>query len=108
LHGHLQKEADIATEYLMTGMALQVDPVPMHKLGDYDTFLGKFAGTRAMQLRTEIHAIVGATIQANIDRYADHVHLITCGDAHITCEDPLFLHIKPPIGTFGVVDENRG
>ncbi|MEA2559573.1 MAG: hypothetical protein QOH06_1077 [Acidobacteriota bacterium] len=104
----LRKEADIATEYYLKGLSLNKDPVPMEALPNYDVFLAKFAGTRAMALRTEVHAMVGATIQKNIDRYADHLHLITCGDAHITCIDPLYLHIKPPVGTFGVADESKG
>lgn len=104
----LQTEAGVATDFYMKGISLNADPVPMSKLPGYDTFLAKFAGTRAMKLRTEIHRFVGANIQRNIDRYPDHLHVITCGDAHITCEDPLYLHVKPPVGTFGVVDENSG
>ena len=103
----LKAEAAIATEFYLKGMSLKVDPVPMAKLPKYDEFLGKFAGTRAMALRTEIHAIVGDIIQRNIDRYPDHLHLITCGNAHILCHDPLYDHINPPVGTFGVVDENK-
>jgi hypothetical protein len=103
----LKPEAATATDYYLTGMSLATDPVPMAKLPKYEMFLGKLAGTRAMALRTEIHDIVGATIQRNIDRYPDHLHLITCGDAHMTCKDALYLHIKPPVGTFGVADESH-
>jgi hypothetical protein len=103
----LSTEASELEVFYLKGTELKVDPVPMSKLGDYGKYLGKFAGTRAMELRTEIHDVVGATIQKNIDRYSDHLHLITCGDAHLTCKDPLYLHVKPPLGTFGVVDESQ-
>ena len=103
--GYLTQEAITALDYWEKAKETKKDPVPMKLLPGYQKFLGKYAGTRAMQLRTEIHKDVGATIQENIDRYAGDMHLITCGDAHITCSDPLYLHVKPPIGTFGVVDE---
>jgi hypothetical protein len=61
----------------------------------------------AMSLRTDINNMIGANIQAKIDDYPDHLHLITCGDAHITV-NPLYAFITPPAGCFGVVDENQG
>lgn len=60
----------------------------------------------AMRLRTGINDLIGANIQAKIDQYPDHIHLITCGDAHITT-NPLYNFIAPPPGFFGVADQNQ-
>ena len=59
----------------------------------------------AMELRTGIHPVIGAGIQRKIEKYDDHVHLISVGDAHVKV-NPLYRYIQPPVGTFGVADEN--
>jgi len=61
----------------------------------------------SMQLRTVMNDAIGRNIKAVIDRYPDHMHLITCGDAHVTT-NPLYGYIEPPIGTFGIADEDHG
>ncbi|NYF22068.1 hypothetical protein HDC36_003544 [Xanthomonas sp. JAI131] len=61
----------------------------------------------SMQLRTVMNDVMGRNIQAVIDRHPDHMHLITCGDAHVTT-NPLYGYIEPPIGTFGIADEDHG
>jgi hypothetical protein len=61
----------------------------------------------AMGLRTAINNVIGANIQRIVDRYPDHMHLITCGDAHITT-NPLYGYVNPPVGTYGIADASRG
>jgi hypothetical protein len=61
----------------------------------------------AMTLRTGIHRDIAPAIQRLIHTYSDHIHLITCGDAHLVV-NPLYQYIEPPIGYFGVVDPGKG
>lgn len=73
---------------------------------DFNTFLRNYL-TRTYWLRTAINNVIGANIQRVINLYPDHVHLITCGDAHIT-NNPLYNFVRPPLGTFGTADQSRG
>ncbi|MEM9556785.1 MAG: hypothetical protein AAGC60_21170 [Acidobacteriota bacterium] len=73
---------------------------------NYNQFLRDYMRA-AFALRTQINNVIGANIQRNIDRYPDHIHLITCGDAHVTT-NPLYRYVQPPVGTFGIADSSRG
>ncbi|MBV4459278.1 hypothetical protein KVG96_15090 [Pseudomonas sp. COR58] len=60
-----------------------------------------------MELRTGIHPHIAPAIQRLIDTYRDHIHLITCGDAHLLV-NPLYQYLNPPVGCFGIVDPDQG
>lgn len=60
-----------------------------------------------MGLRTGIHPYIAPSIQHLIDTYRDHMHLITCGDAHLLV-NPLYQYLHPPVGCFGIVDPDQG
>ncbi|WP_085707454.1 hypothetical protein [Pseudomonas sp. B35(2017)] len=60
-----------------------------------------------MELRTGIHPYIAPAIQRLIDTYRDHIHLITCGDAHLLV-NPLYQYLHPPEGCFGIVDPDQG
>lgn len=87
-----------------TGMP-RPDPVPAASVPTLLNLLRQY-NLAAMQLRTGIHNVIGATIQRRIVQYPDHIHLITCGDAHII-DNPLYNYIQPPVGTFGIADQNQ-
>ncbi|WP_146041284.1 hypothetical protein [Pseudomonas sp. MPR-ANC1] len=59
-----------------------------------------------MELRTGIHQHIAPRIQHLINTYSDHMHLITCGDAHLLV-NPLYLYLQPPTGCFGIVDPDQ-
>jgi hypothetical protein len=103
-HGYLQPEGVNAMNFWDLARTSPVDPVPVASLPGFLAFLSGHNNT-AMGLRTGIHNVVGATIQKKINQYPDHMHLITCGDAHIL-HNPLYRFIEPPVGTFGIADEN--
>jgi hypothetical protein len=81
------------------------DPVPVAATPTLLNLLRNY-NQDAMQLRTGIHPVIGAMIQRRIVQYPDHIHLITCGDAHII-DNPLYNYIQPPAGTFGIADQNQ-
>ncbi len=87
-----------------TGMP-RPDPVPVNATPTLQNLLRDYNRT-AMRLRTGIHPVIGAMIQRRIVQYPDHIHLITCGDAHII-NNPLYNYIQPPLGTFGIADQNQ-
>ena len=60
-----------------------------------------------MELRTGAHPYMATPIQNVIDLYPTCVHIITCGDAHITDNHPLHGYIHLPNGAVGVVDGSR-
>ena len=59
-----------------------------------------------MELRTSAHEFIAAPIRGVINDYPQCIHIITCGNAHITVDNPLYqyLHIGDAIG---VVDAAR-
>lgn len=102
--GYLRVEGAQAMQFWDTARAHATDPVPVVSLAGFLNFLTNYNRT-AMQLRTGINNVIGANIQKKINQYPDHMHLITCGDAHII-HNPLQRYITPATGTFGVVDQN--
>jgi hypothetical protein len=57
------------------------------------------------------HQAVGAAIQRNMLQTGDSIHLITCGDAHLTCADPLQNFIGLDIqnlNALGWIDPSQG
>ncbi len=71
--------------------SLNVDPIPAKALPQFLQFIRDYRDD-AMNLRTNIHHIVGPTIQQRIDEFPDHMHLITCGNAHDLPQRALRLH----------------
>lgn len=59
----------------------------------------------AMRLDPRIQRAIGANIQRNINRYQDHIHLISCGAEHMKVF-PLYNYVQPPAGCFGIADES--
>ena len=80
--------------------------VPSNKFSGIAKFLQDY-NNAAMELRTGINNEIGKNIQLKLDRYHDHLHLITCGNAHIKY-NPLYKFVEPPAGTFGIADESQG
>lgn len=102
--GYLREEGRLAMTFWDIARAQKKDPVPGSSLRGFFDFL-KHYQEAAMELRTGIHPVIGAGIQRKIEKYDDHVHLISVGDAHVKV-NPLYRYIQPPVGTFGVADEN--
>lgn len=108
---HLQNEKINARHYLDKALKNvqvrnAVNVVASSRMGGFAVLLG-ICNTTAMQLRTVLNDAMGRNIQAVVDRYPDHMHLITCGDAHVTT-NPLYAYIEPPLGVFGIADEDHG
>ncbi len=101
----IRQDVEVFAEILARETSDKNKFLPNHMGASFQGIVKKYRDT-AYLLRTEIHDIVGATIQRNINKYSDHIHLITCGDAHIT-ENPLYRYIDPPIGCFGVADASK-
>lgn len=108
LSNYLEDESNIASEFYLNAIALRSEYFSLSALKGYENFIGKYAGTSVMKLRTLIHAEVGSTIEGHMKLLPDHMHIVTCGDAHISCSDPLYDHVAPPIGTFGIADRSQG
>ncbi len=72
----------------------------------YSQFLMQY-NNAAMQLRTDANPEIGRNIQSKIDQNPGSIHLITCGDAHLTV-NPLYNYVQLPPGTRGVVDCSHG
>lgn len=85
---------------------ISFDPIPAKGLPLFSDFLSSY-NEAAMGLRTVVNDEIGANIMKKIKQFPDHVHLITCGDAHIF-ENPLYQYIQPPLGCFGIADEKQG
>jgi hypothetical protein len=83
-----------------------INPVPVAQLTDFSNFLSEY-NAAAMALRTELNDEMGVNIQKIINEYPDHLHMITCGDAHII-DNPLYRYIEPPPGCYGIADQNKG
>lgn len=103
-HGYLKSEGKLGMTFWEIAKQTGKDQVPLNLMPGYMGFLLEY-NTRAMELRTGINDVIGANIQKIINLYPDHMHLITCGDAHIF-HNPLHRFIEPPVGTFGIVDSN--
>jgi hypothetical protein len=82
------------------------DPVPAKALSYFSLFLSEY-NDAAMNLRTVVNDEMGAKIQRIIKQFPDHIHMITCGDAHIYM-NPLYQYIQPPLGCFGIADKQKG
>ena len=105
--GYLRTEGQDAMAYWDQARVSRHSDVPVAELPGFDNFLRDYQNT-AMNMRTaaEIHAQVARSIQAKIDQYPDHMHLITCGNQHLIV-NPLHRLIRPPVGCFGVADPNQ-
>ena len=57
-----------------------------------------------LRVDPRVQSAIGDKIQKNINKYQDHVHLITCGSEHIS-KNPLYNYINAPVGCFGIADE---
>jgi hypothetical protein len=101
--GQLRAEGVQAMQYWDIARAQNSDPVPLSALPNFGTFLRNYQRA-AMQLRTGIHPVIARHLQGLIDRYPDHMHLISCGDAHLIY-NALHGYLTPPPGTFGVADQ---
>jgi hypothetical protein len=84
---------------------MTIDPVPPKVLWPFSDFLSKY-NNAAMELRTGVNREIGANIQRIISQFPDHVHMITCGDAHIK-HNPLYEYIQPSLGCFGIADDHN-
>jgi hypothetical protein len=105
--GYLLAEGTEATRQRDQFYAMKnIDPIPTKALPLFSHFLSEY-NRAAMQLRTVANDEIGSNIQRIIKQFPDHLHMITCGDAHIL-ENPLYLYIQPPLGCFGVADEDQG
>ena len=102
--GYLMPEGLFAMKFWDKARASPKDPVPPSALPGLPEFLDHYDRT-AMQLRTGINNVIGRNIQSKINQFPDHIHLITCGDAHII-HNPLYNFIDPPAGIFGIADQN--
>lgn len=105
-HGYLRAEGLRAMQFWDRVRRTRGDMVGADSLPGFAAFLNDYSRS-AMALRTGANDVMGAIIQRKIDQYPDHMHLITCGDAHIT-ENPLYRYIRPPVGCFGIADRNKG
>jgi hypothetical protein len=103
--GYMKAEGEEAMRQWGQIQKINVDPVPAKGLPLFSAFLRSYNLT-AMALRTGVNDEMGAKIQRVIKQYPDHVHMITCGDAHIV-DNPLYQYIQPPIGCFGIADEHN-
>ncbi len=103
-HGFLRPEGQLAMQFWDIARSTNKDPVAGSQMLGFLDFLVHYQEA-AMDLRTGIHPVIAANIQRKIDQYRDHVHLISVGDAHVKV-NPLYRYIKPPVGTFGVADQN--
>ncbi len=84
---------------------LKVDEFPVSSLGEYLIFLKDYQKA-AIRLRCIANNDIGFNIQKKIDEFPDHMHFVSCGDAHII-NNPLYQYVRPPIGTFGIADEKK-
>lgn len=104
--GYLKSECVMANAFVVKAQrTVKLGVVKPENMLGYEPFLKEYKNT-AMALRTGINNVIGANIQRVIKMYPDHMHLITCGDAHIIT-DPLQQYIQPPIGTFGIADASK-
>jgi hypothetical protein len=104
--GYLQNEGEEAMRQWEKFKSMGHDPVPAKALPGFSKFLSEY-NYAAMALRTVVNDEIGANIQRIIKQFPDHLHMITCGDAHIF-ENPLYNYIQPPLGCFGVADQHQG
>jgi hypothetical protein len=102
---YLEDEATEAKKQVDNIKKLGVDPIPAKALPLWSAFLSKY-NNAAMELRTVVNNEIGANMQRIINKFPDHVHMITCGDAHIKV-NPLYQHIRLPIGCYGFADEHN-
>lgn len=102
--GHLIGEGRLAMTFWDIARSYNVQQVSSSSLPGFTDFL-KHYQKQAMKLRTLIHPQIAGRIQKRIDEFPDHLHLITCGDAHVKI-NPLYGYIKPATGTFGVADQS--
>jgi hypothetical protein len=103
--GYLADESRMAQAFALKAARAKAATVTPDQMGGYDVFLKEYKNV-GMSLRTGINDVIGANIQRVIKRYPDHMHFITCGDAHIIT-NPLQRYIEPPIGTFGIADAGK-
>lgn len=91
-------------EYIVAVIAKQ-QPAKAETSGEYRTRLKTYYDA-IMELRTTAHRFIATPIQSVINEYPQCIHIITCGNAHITVNNPLhqYLHIGDAIG---VVDAAR-
>jgi hypothetical protein len=104
--GYLQNEGKEAMRQWDKIKGMGYDPVPAKALPIFSDFLSAY-NNAAMELRTVVNNEIGANIQRIITKFPDHLHMITCGDAHIYV-NPLYNYIEPPVGCFGIADEHKG
>jgi hypothetical protein len=102
-HGYLKAEGKVAMAYWDAARDIGKRMIRLNELPGYADFLTDYSRA-GMQLRVVANDAIGANIQRKIQKFPDHMHLITCGNAHIL-HNPLYLYIQPPLGTFGIVDE---
>ncbi|MFJ4195415.1 hypothetical protein [Pseudomonas sp. NPDC089534] len=115
LRAEHQAIVDFAKPYVEKKTGVQAlfssSPAPTKLIAPKDGLKFKelyFAYVEAgMELRTGIHPLIAPAIQRLIDTYRDHMHLITCGGAHLLF-NPLYQYLQPPVGSFGIVDPDQG
>jgi hypothetical protein len=68
-----------------------------------------FNACMGLRCSASYHQAVGNAIQQSILDARDSIHLITCGDSHLTCTDPLQQFIALPVlNPLGWVDASHG
>jgi hypothetical protein len=108
-NGYLRLQGDRAMQYRDIVRARKGFPSDQVLLKQFLQFIKDYQRAAiALRVDPAVHRVVGRTIQQRIDQYPDHVHLITCGDAHVKdLANPLYNFITPPPGVFGVADESK-